>query len=269
MTLVVSSYNSLRSCWEPIVDATNSYLKFTYSATGDESAPAGTSMLIKTITPFNVTLSQTFIAAMLRWIEWQAVSSTASVNTLHASSEDAIRYENCLTNQDVYLRYGMDSMSTICLKPGESREIVSGNRSSASYTLPVTDTTQLSSSAQMEKIPVRAAWFMYLKVISVDVPNLNELSQISASVQMEFPNSLGQQSMRTRSISAAKAPFEWNEGFRIAPRVAHGAATMWREYSEDVLMNVTVNDHTNSSNLSLIHISGPRDKRQSRMPSSA
>ena len=28
MTLVVSSYNSLRSCWEPIVDATNSYLKF-------------------------------------------------------------------------------------------------------------------------------------------------------------------------------------------------------------------------------------------------
>ena len=24
--------------------------------------------------------------------------------------------------------------------------------------------------------------------------------------------------------------------------------TMWREYSEDVLMNVTVNDHTNSSN---------------------
>ena len=248
MTLVVSSYNSLRSCWEPIVDATNSYLKFTYSATGDESAPAGTSMLIKTITPFNVTLSQTFIAAMLRWIEWQAVSSTASVSTLHATSEDAIRYENCLTNQDVYLRYGMDSMSTICLKPGESREIVSGNRSSASYTLPVTDTTQLSSSAQMEKIPVRAAWFMYLKVISVDVPDLNELSQISASVKMEFPNGLGQQSMRTRSISAAKAPFEWNEGFRVAPRVAHGAATMWREYSEDVLMNVTVNDHTNSSN---------------------
>jgi len=248
MTLVVSSYNSLRSCWEPIVDATNSYLKFTYSATGDESAPAGTSMLIKTITPFNVTVSQTFAAAMLRWIEWQAVSSTASVNTLQASSEDAIRYDNRLTNQDVYLRYGVDSMNAICLKPGESREIVSGNRSSTSYTLPVTDATQLSSSVHMEKIPVRAAWFMYLTVVSVDVPDLNALSQISVSLNLEFPNGLGQKSMRTRSISAAKAPFEWNEGFRVAPRVAHGTPTTWREYTEDVLMDVTVNDHTNSVN---------------------
>ena len=95
---------------------------------------------------------------------------------------------------------------------------------------------------------MRAAWFMYLKVISVDVPDLNDLSQISASVSMEFPNGLGQQSMRTRSISAAKAPFEWNEERRIAPRVAHGTRRRCGEYSEDVLMNVTVNDHTNSSN---------------------
>ena len=47
----IQSYNTVQSAWEPVIDATNAYLKFSYSANGDETAPAGVAVLVKTISP--------------------------------------------------------------------------------------------------------------------------------------------------------------------------------------------------------------------------
>ena len=246
--VAVSSYNSSRNVWEPVIDATNSYLKFSYSDTGDESAPAGTAVQVKTVTPLCMTVSQRFVASMLRWSEWQDQTTmvASGVSELRAADEDSIRYDNHLVNQDVYLRVG--SSEAVCLKPGESREIRTANRHVESYALPIDDTSSpLTSSQNSEKMPVRAKWSANIHLISADVPTDDEMSQIVASMIFEFPDGLGSTKVTTRAITSnsQNSRINWNEEFQIIPRVTRASKTHWREYAKDVLVTLVIADDHN------------------------
>lgn len=240
----VSSYNNSRKAWEPVVDSTSSHLRFSYSAHGDETAPSGTSVSVKTVTPLSVTISHRFVASALAWAKWRSdFSSTFSKSTApRTADEDSVLYENQLVGQDVYLKLS-DSSQIVCLKSGESNEVKTRNRHSSSYSLPL-DQNLAASAYTGEKAPVRATWFMSVKCISADLSDADETSQITARIEFRFPEDLGSTELRTRALTwnSAQQSVVWNEAFHISPRVTRSSSRDFREFSENVLVGLTILD---------------------------
>ena len=244
--IAVSSYNSSHNAWEPVVDSTNAHLKFSFSATGDESAPPGTAVSVKTVSPLDVTISHGFVTSLLRWTKSQAgdAANFSKSSQPRAADEDAIRYENLLVDQDIYLRVG--SSEVICLKPGESSEVKTKSKRVPLYTLP-SDANLSKSAYSGERAPARANWYMTVKCVSADVSTENEMSQVAVWLEFRFPEeNLGSTEVRTRAqmskLANSSTSVTWNETFHVIPRVSHTSKRDWRDYSEDVLVTLTIVD---------------------------
>jgi len=251
-TASVSSYNTKHDVWEPVIDPTNTYLKFSYSTTGDDSRPAGTAIAFKTIVPLSVSISRNFIASFLRWNAWQSQQALGLQQKFdrRALDENSILYENQLINQDVYVRTSSRA-PVVCLKPNEKREVSTDARQAPSYVLPVDESKPLVDTKGDAEWPVRSAWHAILQIESSTFANHSEVAQLVASVEFSFPDGLQAVEVHTRAISpnSDEGQIKWDEAFHVVPRVSRASAPLtWREYADDVLVTFTVIDRHQVTN---------------------
>jgi hypothetical protein len=240
----IQSYNTVQSAWEPVIDATNAYLRFSYSANGDETAPAGVAILVKTISPLCVSMSQSFLASMKRWNTWRIERIRREVHAEKVSrsaDDDVSRYENQMVNQDVYVRVGSSEVK--CLKPGESCEIQREAQNSARYKLPIEE-GQVSRGSD-EEMPLRPSWSATVRLLSSQLCGAHDFAHIKANLEFSFPNGLDAVDVHTRAVppESASGCICWNEEFNITPRVTgEGKLESWREQVEEILVTLTLSD---------------------------
>lgn len=249
-TAAASSYDTVHDAWEPIVDPTNAYLKFSYSLTGDDSRPAGVALQVKTIVPLSVSISRNFIAAFLRWKTWHSQSVLEAQQKIEhcALDENSILYENRLINQDVYLRVGNSYANVVCVKPTEVKEIIVHAHHVSAYVLPIDMSQSMAQSKGDAEWPVRSAWHAILHIESATFADVNDLAQVVTKVEFSFPDGLRASDVHTRAVSPVSGPADarvvmWREAFHIVPRVSRESAPLlWREYADDILVTFTIID---------------------------
>ena len=240
----IQSYNTVQSAWEPVIDATNAYLKFSYSVSGDENAPAGVAVLVKTISPLCVSVSHSFLASMKRWNTWRIDRIRREVHAekvLRSTDDDVSRYENQMVNQDIYVRVGSSEVK--CLRPGEACEIQREAQNLAKYKLPIEEGQVLRGSD--EEMPFRPSWSATVRLLSSQLSGANDFAHIKANLEFSFPNGLDAVDVHTRAVApeGASGSIVWNEEFNITPRVTgEGKLESWREHIEEILVTLTLSD---------------------------